>query len=71
MEQLSSLQNEAAMIRAIVVPVKHGIPALMLALKESETKSEAIPVHMQPGQTATKHSKDKDETPKHLLTPNS
>ena len=34
-EQLSSLWKELAMRREIVVPGKHGILALMLALKEA------------------------------------
>ena len=33
MEQLSILRKEVAMRRARVVPGKHGISALMLALK--------------------------------------
>ena len=50
-EQLSSLRQELAMILEIVVPVKHGMSALMLALMKAETKAEAIPVHMQQGHT--------------------
>ena len=42
------------MRRSIVVPVKHGMAALMIALKEVEIKAEAIPVHMHPRQTAKK-----------------
>ena len=35
-EQLAIMWNEKYMIRAIVVPEKHGIEALMLDLKELE-----------------------------------
>ena len=38
MEQKSSLWQEVAMRRAILVPVKHGISALTIALKEEEIK---------------------------------
>ena len=34
------------MRQAIVVPGKHGMLALMLALKEAKIKAEDIPVHM-------------------------
>ena len=44
--QLSILRHEAAMRQAIVVPVKHGMGYLMLALKSAEIKAEAIPVHI-------------------------
>ena len=49
------------MIRARVVPIKHGIKTLILALKEAEIKAEAIPVHMHHGQTATNQLKYKSE----------
>ena len=62
-EQLSSLRQELAMILEIVVPVKHGMSALMLALMEAETKAEAIPVHMQQGHTEKQQLKDNNETP--------
>ena len=58
-EQISSLWQEVAMIRARVVPGKHGMPALILALKELEIKVEDIPVHLHHKQTATKNPKDK------------
>ena len=48
-EQLSSLQHEVYMIRSIVVPGKHDIAALMLALKEAEIKAKAVPGHMHQG----------------------
>ena len=57
-EHISSLQQEVAMIRAIVVPGKHGMSALMLALKEAKIKAEAIPVQMHQGHTETQHLKD-------------
>ena len=37
--------------------------SLMLALKEAEINTEAIPVHMQQEQTETQHIKDKNKTP--------
>ena len=37
-----------------VVPGKHAIEDRVLVLKESEVKSEAIPVHMHQGKKATK-----------------
>ena len=45
------------MRQARVVPVKHGMSALMLARKEAGIKAEAIPVHMHQGKTATKQLK--------------
>ena len=42
---------------------KHGIAALMLALKELEINAESIPVHINQVNTATQQLKDKDETP--------
>ena len=62
-EHLSSLIQEVAMRREIVVPVKHGMSALMLALKEAEIKVEAIPVHMHHGHIETQQLKDKNEKP--------
>ena len=59
MEQLSSLRHESSMILAIVVPVKHGMAALMLVLKEEKIKAEAILVHINQRQNATKNPKDK------------
>ena len=46
---------------ARVVPGKHGISALMIALKEAEINLEAIPVNMHHKQTATKQLKDNGE----------
>ena len=37
--------------------------ALMLALKEAEIKTEALPVHMHHGHIETQHMKDNIETP--------
>ena len=51
MEQLSSMQKDVAIRRTIVVPGKHGMAALILALKEAEINSEAIPVHIHLGHT--------------------
>ena len=45
-EEMSILWQEAATRWSGVVPGKHGMAALMLALKEEETKAEAIPVHI-------------------------
>ena len=50
-EQLSILRQEVDIRRTQVVPGKHGMTALMLALKEAEIKAEAIPVHMHQGHT--------------------
>ena len=36
-----------------MVPGKHGITDLILALKEAEINSEAIPVHMHQEETET------------------
>ena len=47
----------------ILVPGKHGMAALMLALKEAKLKAEDIPVHTHKGKTATQHLKNKDVTP--------
>ena len=38
-EYLSNLRQEEAMKRARVVPEKHGMSALMLALKEAEIRA--------------------------------
>ena len=57
-KQLSSMWQEVAMRRARVVPGKHGIAALMLALKEAETKAEYIPVNMHQGHIETQQLKD-------------
>ena len=45
-EQLSSLRKELAMRWARVVPGKHCMAALVIALNEAEIKAEAILVHM-------------------------
>ena len=45
------------MRRARVVPGKHGISALVLALKKAETNAEAITVHMHTGHTEKQHIK--------------
>ena len=50
------------MRQARVVPGKHGMAALILALKEAEIKAEAIPLHMYQGKTATKKLNDKGKT---------
>ena len=47
----------------ILVPGKHGMAALMLALKEAKLKAEDILVHTHKGKTATQHLKNKDVTP--------
>ena len=49
------------MRRAIVVPGKHVMAALILALKGAEINSEDIPVHMRLAYTAKKYLKDKGE----------
>ena len=56
------MRHEIAMIRARVVPGKHGMVALMLEIKEVEIKAEAIPVYMHQGNTETQHLKDNNET---------
>ena len=43
-EQISGLRKEVAMRQARVVPGKHDMSSLMLALKEAEIKVEVIPV---------------------------
>ena len=63
MEQISSLRQEVAMIRSRVVPGKHGMASLMIALKEAEIKADNIPVHMHQGYTETKQLKDNNEIP--------
>ena len=46
-----------------MVSGKHGMEALMIALKEAEIKSEAIQLHLQQVHIETQHLKDKNETP--------
>ena len=41
------------MRRSRGVPVKHGITAFILALKEAKRKAEVIPVHMYYGHIET------------------
>ena len=55
------------MRQATVVTGKHGMLSLMLALNEAETRTEAIPVHMNQGQNVTKHMKYRCETPTLLV----
>ena len=50
------------MRRARFVPGKHGMSALVLALKEAEIKAEYIRVHMYQVHAETKHLKDNNET---------
>ena len=50
-----------------MVPRKHGMSVLMVALKEAEIKAGAIMVHMHHKQTAAEHLKDKVGTPKVVL----
>ena len=52
-KQLPSLRQEIAMRWARIVPVKHGMADLMLALKEAEIKAQAILVHMNHSQSVT------------------
>ena len=47
----------------MVVPGKHGIPYLMIELKEVKINSEAIPVQMQQVHTETQQMKNINETP--------
>ena len=51
------------MRQAIVVTRKYVMSALMLALKDTEIKEEAIPLHRHQGHTETQHLKDNNETP--------
>ena len=61
-EQLSILRHEVATRRAGVVPGKHGMSDLMLALKEAYIKVEAILVQIHKGHIETQHLKDNNET---------
>ena len=61
------------MRQARVVPEKHGMVALMIALKEAEIKAEDIPGHMHQGQTVTQYMEYMGETPTvmvHSVKPN-
>ena len=62
-EYLPILIHEVDMRRSRVVPEKNGMAALLLALDEAYIKAEAIPVHMQQGQTSTQQLKDNNEIP--------
>ena len=62
-EQMPSLRHEVDMRQSRVLPGKYGMSALILALKESEIKAEAISVHMHQGQTLTKQLKYQGEIP--------
>ena len=55
---MSIIRHGSDMRHARVVPGKHGIISLILALKEAVIKSEAIPVHMYQWQTARQQLKD-------------
>ena len=57
---MSRLKHNVAMRWEIIVPKKHGIEALMLALKYPELKAEAILVHMHQGLTAMKVQEEKN-----------
>ena len=48
---LSTMCQEVDMRLARVMPVKHNMAELMLALNESETNTEAISLHMHQGHT--------------------
>ena len=63
MEQLSSLRQDVGMIRAIVVPGKHVMSSLMLALKEAEVKALTIPVHINHFHKEKTTPKGNNETP--------
>ena len=49
MEHISILRHKAKMRQVIVVPGKHGMAALMLALKDEKKKADDIPVYMHQG----------------------
>ena len=57
------MRHGVAMRWSKVVPGKHGMAALMLALKEVEINAETIPVHIYQGKTATQQLKYKYEMP--------
>ena len=50
---MSSVWYEVAMIQETLVPGKHDMVALMLALKEAEIKVGDIPLHMHHVHNAT------------------
>ena len=49
------------MRRARVVPVKHGMSSLILALNEAEVKEEAIPVQIHQGNIETQQLENDNE----------
>ena len=49
MKNLSNLRQDLDKSREIVVPGKHGMAALIIDLKDSGIKAEAIIVHMHQG----------------------
>ena len=59
-KQLSIMRHKVDMRRSRVVPGKHGMVFLMIALKEAKIKAEAIPVHMHQDKTETQQFKDKE-----------
>ena len=61
-EHISILWQEVAMKHSRVLPRKHGMSALMLALKEAEVKEEAIPVQINQGNKETQQLKDNNKT---------
>ena len=61
------MRHEADMRWEIVVPVKHGMEALMLALNEAEINTETITVHIHQGRTETQQLKDTNDTPTVML----
>ena len=52
---------------ARVVPGKHGMSALMLALKEAEIKAESILLYMHQGHIEIQNLKDNNETPTFMV----
>ena len=46
-----------------MLPGKHGMSSLMLALKEAEIEAEYVPVHMKQGNIETQQLKDNNEPP--------
>ena len=64
---MSVLRHEVSMRRARVVPGKHGMEALMVALKEVKIKAGAIPVQMHQGNKEIQQLKNSNETPTVML----
>ena len=50
------------MTRVRVVPVKHGMSALIKALKEAGIKAKDISLHMHQGHRTTQNIENKNET---------